>query len=461
MTIKIPYKPRAVFVPFHERTQRSAVMICHRREGKTVAICNDAQRKNAENSRVFPPPRYAWFYPTRVRAKDIAWPYLKYYSSPIPGARPIESELAIEYPNGGRITLYGADNSRGVGLWLDGVYYDEGDEIPQKVVAEVAPTLADYKGFDVHAGMLKGRYNLWPRHEKAKGNPEFFTMLSRASESGIIPADELARLRVQMGEAAYEMQMECNVNASIANAIYGKQMDDMRREGRIQPKLAIDPAACLYAFADIGHSLNGDDWSWWFIQLSGRDILVHEYYARTGEMPSHYAAKILEVQDRLGVRVSQVFLPHDGARKDRHGMSAKDDLEAAGLLGRVRIVDRTPNVWDSINDVRAVLPQCYVSQEGCGQGWTLGEMEMPCGIDCLDYYTKKIEAQTGLITEVPVHNQYSHGADAFRTFVEAAKAGMLEGRATLERQMRNAQRPSAVTRERPAGWQENRRRVAH
>ena len=86
---------------------------------------------------------------------------------------------------------------------------------------------------------------------------------------------------------------------------------------------------------------------------------------------------------------------------------------------------------------------------------------MPSGVDCLDYYTKKIEAQTGLITEVPVHNQYSHGADAFRTFVEAAKAGMLEGRATLERQMRNAQRPSAVTRERPSGWQENRRRVAH
>ena len=132
-------------------------------------------------------------------------------------------------------------------------------------------------------------------------------------------------------------------------------------------------------------------------------------------------------------------------------MSAKDDLEAAGLLGRVRIVDRTPNVWDSINDVRAVLPQCYISQEGCGQGWTLGEMEMPCGIDCLDYYTKKIEAQTGLITEVPVHNQYSHGADAFRTFVEAMKRGLLEGRAPVENAMRQVRPPFSVLANRTAG----------
>lgn len=450
MNVDLTYEPRLPFVPFHSRSEREAVLVCHRRAGKTVAICNDAQWICLHNKRKFPPPRYAWFYPTRVRAKDIAWPYLKHYAMPVPNHAVIESELAIEYPNGGRITLYGADNSRGVGLWLDGVYYDECDEIPQKVIAEVAPTLADYKGFSVYAGMLKGRHNLWKRYEATTG----FKLLMRASETGIIDAGELERLRLTMGEAAYEMQMECNVNASIANAIYGKQMDDMRKENRIVPKLQIDPAVSLYAFADIGHSLTGDDWSWWFIQLSGRDMLVHEYYARTGEMPSHYAAKILEVQERLGVRVTQVFLPHDGARKDRHGNSAKDDLESAGLLNRVRIVDRTPNVWDSINDVRSVLPQCYISQEGCGNGWTLGEMEMPSGIDCLDYYTKKIEAQTGLITEVPVHNQYSHGADAFRTFVEALKRGMLEGRAMIEREMR---RPSMEVHREPSGqrgrWQ--------
>jgi LDH2 family malate/lactate/ureidoglycolate dehydrogenase len=64
-------------------------------------------------------------------------------------------------------------------------------------------------------------------------------------------------------------------------------------------------------------------------------------------------------------------------------------------------------------------------------------MDMPSGIDCMDFYTKKIEATTGLITETPVHNQYSHGADAFRTFVEALKRGLLEGRSAVEQNIRN------------------------
>jgi phage terminase large subunit len=204
------------------------------------------------------------------------------------------------------------------------------------------------------------------------------------------------------------------------------------------PKLQIDPSVPLYAFADIGHSLTGDDWSWWFIQLSGRDILAHKYYANTNEVPKHYADMVLSVGDSLGMRVSGVYLPHDGTRKDRHGHTAIDDLEAAGLTGRVRRIDRTPNRWDSINDVRAALPNVWISQEGCGEGWKLGELDMPSGIDCLDYYTKRVEATTGMIKEEPVHDQYSHGADAFRTFIEAWKSGVLDGNGPLERQMRVA-----------------------
>jgi len=222
------------------------------------------------------------------------------------------------------------------------------------------------------------------------------------------------------------MQLECNPNAAIANAIYGTQMDQMRKEGRIK-KLRTVPDAPAYVFFDIGHSMQGDDWSMWVMQLEGRDILAHRYYARSGQLPAHYANQIFAFEEELGVRVHTVYLPHDGTRQDRHGVSAKDDLEAAGLRGRVRTVIRTPKLWDSINDVRAMLSRVWIDAEGCSQGWTLGENEMPSGIDCLDFYTKKVEAQTGMITEIPVHNQYSHGADAFRTFVEAQKNGLIDG----------------------------------
>jgi hypothetical protein len=423
----IPYTAREAFVPFHQRTERDAVLVCHRRAGKTVALVIELILRALANTRTQPPPQYAFFYPTWKRAKDIAWPYLKYYTKPIPGRIVREGDLSIELWDGGpKITLYGAANSRGVGLYLDGVIYDECDEIPNTVIAEVAPALMDRKGWSVYAGMLKGRYNLWKRYSDLNGKPGAFTLCLRASESKIYSDAELVRLRATMGESAYEMQLECNPNAAIANAIYGKQMDDMRKENRIR-RLAVVADVPLYVFFDIGHSLQGDDWTMWVMQFDGRDVLVHRYHARTGELPAYYANVIFGFESELRARVHTVYLPHDGTRQDRHGASAKDDLEAAGLRGRVRTVARTPKLWDSINDVRAMLARVHIDQEGCGQGWTLGENEMPSGIDCLDFYTKKVEAQTGMITEIPVHNQYSHGADAFRTFVEAQKNGLIDG----------------------------------
>jgi phage terminase large subunit len=39
--VELDYAPRRVFLPFHYRTQRWAVLVAHRRAGKTVATVND------------------------------------------------------------------------------------------------------------------------------------------------------------------------------------------------------------------------------------------------------------------------------------------------------------------------------------------------------------------------------------------------------------------------------------
>ena len=439
------YTARPALEPFHNRTQRTAILITHRQFGKTVGICNDAIERALQNDRVFPPPAYAWFYPTRVRAKDIAWKYLKHYSQAIPGHSFMETELRVLFPNNASITLYGADKSRGVGLTLDGVYYDEADEIPQKVVAEVDPTLAAFKGFTVFAGMLKGRYNLFKRYENAANDASAFRLMIRASESRLFDDEELARMRATMGEAAYQMQLECNANAAIANAIYGLEMDGLRKADHIK-LVATDPGVCLDFFFDIGHSLSGDDWAAWGLQFSGRDVLALDSFSNTGKLPAFYAAKILEICEARKVGLGWVYLPHDGSRQDRNGRSVKDELEAAGI-NRIKIVPRTPNIWDGINALRARLPRFYINHEGCSKGWTLGDMDMPSGIDALDFYTKKQDVTTGLITDVPVHNQFSHLADALRTYAEADKQGLLEGTAETTRHYEASPTRYKVTRE--------------
>ncbi len=432
------YTARPVFDAFHARTERFSELICHRRAGKTVAAVNDLQEKTLAlklpPEHAGNPPRFAYMAPTRVRAKDIAWQYLKRYSECIPGIKKSESELFIEYPNKGRVTVYGADNSRGMGLYLDGIVFDECDEIPPAVDDVIMPALADRKGWAVHMGILRGRHNLYKRFEKFKGDKDHFQAMLRASESKILDAEELARLKKMMGDNAYAMQMECDVNVSVANAIYGAQMDCVRREGRVST-VAFDPQVPIDFFFDIGHSIGGDDWSVWAVQLVNRDILAQAYFAKTGEVPAYYAGKCLSLANTANLTMGTVYLPHDGARKDRQGRTAVDDLRAAGIV-RIKVVPRTPVLWDSINHLRALLPRFVFDSKRCGETWTLGEQEMPSGLDCLDYYTKKEDASTGIITDVPVHDQYSHGADALRTFAEAERLGMIEGTSRTAREHR-------------------------
>ncbi len=444
-TVEIPYSPRNAFLPFHNRTQRWAEVICHRRAGKTVAAVNELQKKAL--TLVLPPdqavnpPRFAFMAPTRVRAKDIAWQYLKRFSECIPGRKVSESELFVEYPNGGRVTIYGADGDRGMGLYLDGIVFDECDEIPPTVDAVVLPALSDRKGWAVYMGILRGRHNLFKRFEKHRGDDKHFQLFLKASTSGILDDEELTILKENIGEAAFKMQMEGDVNASIAAAIYGAQMDKARAEGRIT-RVPIDPNCPMDFFFDIGHSKGGDDWALWPIQLAARDILCQGYHSRTGLVPSHYAKWCLDFADKNDVPMGTVYLPHDGERQDRHGKTAVDDLREAGIP-RIKVVPRTPNRWDSINHLRGLFPRLLIDVSRCSDTWILGELEMPSGIDCLDYYSKKEIESTGLIEDVPVHNQYSHGADALRTMAEAHRLGMLVGTSHVAR---SSQGPTKVLR---------------
>lgn len=425
--VTIPYAPRDAFKAFHNRTERWAELICHRRAGKTVAAINDLQKRcltlKLPEAQAVNPPRFAFMAPTRVRAKDIAWQYLKRFAEPIPGIKVSESELFVEYPNKGRVTVYGADNDRGMGLYLDGVVFDECDEIPPNVDDVIMPALSDRKGWTVHMGILRGRHNLFRRYEKFRGQPGHFQMMLRASETGIIDPDELVSLKEHMGAAAYAMQMEADVNASVANAIYGQDMDLLRKEGRLK-LLALDRTCPIDLFWDIGYS---DYTAIWPAQLAARDILLQDYFCHSGQPVSYYADKVRAWEQAWGMQVRCHYVPHDAGHHDKgSGKTYVEHMQDAGLT-RIKVVPRTPDLWTGINNLRKLFPRIYINSTTCGKSWTLGEMEMPSGIDCLDYYSKREDSTSGFIKDEPVHDQYSHGASALRTMAEAHDRGMIDG----------------------------------
>lgn len=211
--IRIPYAPRRGFLPFHDRPQRFAALVCHRRAGKTVATINDIIKRAVECT--LPAPRYAYIAPLHRQAKDIAWDYLKRFTAPFPDREVNESELRIDLPGERRIRLYGADNPDSLrGLYLDGVVIDEPAQMKPAVWAEVIrPALADREGWATFIGTPKGRnwfYDIFRRGEKDEA---WYTMVLRASQSGILKAAEIEAMTADMAPSQIDQEMECSFEA--------------------------------------------------------------------------------------------------------------------------------------------------------------------------------------------------------------------------------------------------------
>ncbi len=435
----IPYAPRSVFAAFHASLKRWAVLVVHRRGGKTVAAINHLIRGALTCTKRA--PRFAYLAPFRQQAKTIAWEYLKYYSSPIPGIKISEGELYVEYPNGARVTLYGADNFEALrGIYLDGVVPDEPADMDEEVWSSILrPALADRQGWCVWIGTPKGRNAFYRLYARALNDPEFFTMRLAASDSKILPETELRSARNAMSEAAYNREFECSFDAAIEGAIYGELIDKLRGQNRIAdfpPETSV-PA---HTFWDIGMSDYG---CVWLMQFHGRDIMLLDYISASGQPASWYCAKVLEWERTHNVKVRYNYMPHDANNRDKgSGKTYVQSSQDAGLSG-IRVVPRTPDVWLGINEARQLIPRFFIHSKNCGKE-DLTEKGVPSGIDCLEYYHRKEETVNGTLAEMPVHDEFSHGADALRTMAEAHRLGMIEGTSLTARE--NRDKPTKVLR---------------
>ena len=258
--IVIPYKPRSQAIPYHNRTERFACLVAHRRFGKTVASLNDLIRDALTIDR--PNVRVAYIAPYYRQAKAIAWDYLKEFTAPIPGIEVNASELRIDFPNGARIRLFGADNYDAMrGLYFDSVVLDEPADFPASAWPTVIrPALADRKGRATFIGTPKGKNDFWEIYNYAQSAPDWFCAMYKASETGILDDEELVEAKRTMGEDRYEQEFECSFEAAIQGAYYATEMKEAMDAGRICA-VPYDKSLSVVTAWDLGI---GDSTAIWF-----------------------------------------------------------------------------------------------------------------------------------------------------------------------------------------------------
>ena len=159
--VRTGYVPRPQAIAFHARSERYACLVAHRRFGKTVAAINDLIR--ACYTTPLDNVRVAYIAPYLSQSKAIAWDYLLEYTAAIPDIKVNIAELRIDFPNGARIRLFGADNYNAMrGLYFDAVVLDEPADFPASAWPTVIrPALADRKGKATFIGTPKGKNEFW------------------------------------------------------------------------------------------------------------------------------------------------------------------------------------------------------------------------------------------------------------------------------------------------------------
>lgn len=215
-------------------------------------------------------------------------------------------------------------------------------------------------------------------------------------------------------------------------AIYGTEMADLAAAGRIRD-FSLEAQPPVFTFWDIGMS---DCTSIWAIQRVDRFFLVFDWFEATGLPARAYADQIRQWESDWGRKFAGHFLPHDAAAiRPGEGKSFATYLQDAGLYP-VHVVPRVPDIWLGIGYVRDVLPHCYFHKTRTDTPREVDGEKLPSGVACLKGYHRDLAPANRTIREMPAHDQFSHTADAFRTFGEAYHRGMLDLGDSSSRQFR-------------------------
>jgi hypothetical protein len=401
--IKLPYEPRKAFMPYHNRTQRWACLVAHRRAGKTVAAINDLIRAAITASG--PYPLFGYIAPYRAQAKSVAWTYLKDFSDPIAQSTN-ESELTVTLINGAVIRLFGADNADGIrGLGFNGVVCDEfGDWKPSVFPLVVRPALSDKQGWCVMMGTPKQRNAFYDVYARAQKSPEWFCMSLPADKSGLLPSTELEAARAQLTEDQFAQEYLCSFDAAIVGAIYGIEMRQAMDQGRITT-VYYDPSIPVHTAWDLGYR---DDTAIWWYQVIRGEIHVIDFYAVSGAT----IPELADVVRSKSYKYGKHHLPHDARAKTlaSGGKSIIEQMaEFLGLANLAIVPDL--GLQDGIQAVRRMLPRCWFDADKCEDG-----------LEALRQYQREYDEDKKAFRQTPRHDWTSHPADAFRMLAIAWQA---------------------------------------
>lgn len=197
----------------------------------------------------------------------------------------------------------------------------------------------------------------------------------------------------------YDNIWEGKPRETVQGAIYHHEIVQAIQDKRIRC-VPPDPLLKTHTVWDLGFN---DSTSIIFVQRQGSELRLVDYIEDSHRTLDDYAEEIKGRKYNYG----SDWLPHDGAAKNlQTGMSPAQILRR---LGRDVEVIKVSPIESGIKQARMIFRQCYFDEDKCGRL-----------VECLKRYRRNIPTSTDEPSK-PVHDEFSHGADAFRMLALVAE----------------------------------------
>ncbi len=188
---------------------------------------------------------------------------------------------------------------------------------------------------------------------------------------------------------------EGHCRAAIEGAIYAHELREALSAGRIC-RVPYDRSLPVHTAWDLGHS---DHTAIWFFQQAGFEYHFIRFVQDNQRHLPHYLKLLQDLPYIYGTD----YLPHDAASATLGSKAISEMMKDAGR--RVVVVPKTDSVTLDINVVRTGFDSYWFDQEGCADG-----------LQALRHYRYAVDEETGKRSRLPLHDEWSDGADALRTF---------------------------------------------
>ena len=347
---------------------------------------------------------YYYIFPTYSQARKVIWDSItndgRRFIDFIPPelvANSNSTEMKITLTNGSLMQLLGSDDvDRLVGTNPRGIVFSEYALQDPRAYQFLRPALTANDGWCLFCSTPRGKNSFWELYQIAINNPnDWFAQHLTVDQTQHISLLAIQREKEsgEMSDDLIQQEYYCSFDQGVEGSYYGKYLDRMRIKGQI----GIVPH-------ELGFKVNSswdigvrDSTSIIMWQNVGQIVRIIDYYENSKQGLEHYVKVLEQKPYTWGKHIA----PHDIAVKEfGSGMTR---IEKARQLGIKFITAPNLSIEDGIESVRSTFSKIWIDEQNC----------KPL-IKAIENYRQEWDSKKQIYKSQPLHNIFSHAADALR-----------------------------------------------